>query len=175
MASYYHCSSTDSEPRHDTCPPGKVSWCFFQKAKAEGTTASHKDMKVKFILPPKDRAKVLKIYNDLIDDNLLSRCLLGKTQNPNECLHSKIWNAINKVKFFGLQTKYSVHYTILVHNVGHLRADLTEELGFGPISEIMKTYQKSKEYATTKKSMDTKPKSRKRKQAAGEEYAAGQY
>lgn len=97
LASFYHCSSTDSDPRHGFCPLGKDSWCFFQRARAEGRSASHKDMKVKFILPNKERAKVLKIYQELTEDNLLSRCLLGKTQNPNESLHSKIWNTVNKI------------------------------------------------------------------------------
>lgn len=33
MASYYHCSSTDSEPRHEQCPPGKVL-VFFPKSQS---------------------------------------------------------------------------------------------------------------------------------------------
>lgn len=154
----------------------KTLGVFFQRARAEGRSASHKDMKVKFILPNKERAKVLKIYQELTEDNLLSRCLLGKTQNPNESLHSKIWNTVNKIKFFGLKTTQSnVHYTILVHNIGNVKADLTEELGFGPVSEIMKKYLDDKDYTTTKKSMATGSKSRKHRQAPGEEYAAGQY
>ncbi|GFW76304.1 uncharacterized protein TNCV_1580831 [Trichonephila clavipes] len=31
-ATLYHCSSTDAKPKHNKCPNGKLSWCFFQKS-----------------------------------------------------------------------------------------------------------------------------------------------
>ena len=36
FATFYHASSTDEKPEHDRCPKGKDSWCFFQRALAEG-------------------------------------------------------------------------------------------------------------------------------------------
>lgn len=44
-----------------------------------------------------------------------------------------------------------MHYTILVHNIGNVKADLTEELGFGPVSEIMKKYLDDKDYTHHRK------------------------
>lgn len=176
LASYYHCTSTDSSPQHQHCPAGRDSWCFYRRAQATGRTASHSEMKVKFILPPKDKAKVARIYNELTDDDLLSRCLLGKTQNPNESLHSKIWYSIQKIKFFGLKTTtYNAHHTILVHNIGHQKADLSEELGFGPVCEIVETFHKSQDYTTTRRSIAKTSKRRQPRQAPGEGYAAGEY
>ncbi|GFO45455.1 hypothetical protein PoB_007196000 [Plakobranchus ocellatus] len=40
---------------------------------------------------------------DMPGIELLSRCLLGKTQNPNECLHSLIWSRCPKHLFAGLK------------------------------------------------------------------------
>lgn len=49
IATFYHCTSTDENPRHDHCPPGEKSWCFYCRAEAKGKIpASHKSMKVKF-------------------------------------------------------------------------------------------------------------------------------
>lgn len=48
-------------------------------------------------------------------------------------------------------TQSNVHYTILVHNIGNVKADLTEELGFGPVSEIMKKYLDDKDYTHHRK------------------------
>ncbi|KAK3896284.1 hypothetical protein Pcinc_000028 [Petrolisthes cinctipes] len=31
-ATFYHCTSTDSQPRHNLCPHGEKSWCFWNRA-----------------------------------------------------------------------------------------------------------------------------------------------
>ena len=36
LATFYHVSSTDGKPKHDLRPKGKESWCFYQRALAEG-------------------------------------------------------------------------------------------------------------------------------------------
>ncbi|KAK8372573.1 hypothetical protein O3P69_010923 [Scylla paramamosain] len=36
MSSFHHIFSTDEKPRHGLCEEGINSWCFFQKALAEG-------------------------------------------------------------------------------------------------------------------------------------------
>lgn len=142
-ATFYHCTSTDENPRHDLCPTGEKSWCFYQKALAQGKTPpSHKDMKIQFTLDPPERQQVFQIYLDLTKNDLLVKCMMGMTQNPNEALHSKIWSHLHKVKFWGLRTvQYSCAYTVLTHNVGYAQDDLNKELGFGNISEIRKKHQ----------------------------------
>lgn len=140
-ATFFHCTSTDENPRHSLCPVGEKSWCFYQKALAQGKNPSHKDMKIKFTLDPPERKQVFQIYLDLTKDDLLVKCMMGKTQNPNESLHSKIWSHLNKVKFWGLRTvQYSCAYTVLTHNVSYAQDELNKELGFGDILEIQKKH-----------------------------------
>lgn len=43
----------------------------------------HKDMKIKFTLDPPEGKQVFQIYLDLTKDDLLVKCMMGKTQNPN--------------------------------------------------------------------------------------------
>ncbi len=46
FAILFHLSSSDEHPKHIHCPPGKSSWCFWQKAVAnEKEPGSHKDHK----------------------------------------------------------------------------------------------------------------------------------
>lgn len=49
MSPFYHCISTDKEPKHFLCPEGEQSWCFYQKAiamnkKKEEEKQKKKDM-----------------------------------------------------------------------------------------------------------------------------------
>lgn len=58
MACFYHCSSTDDDPKHDMCPGGESSWCFFQGAKAKKEQPMpHSKMKINFTLRPKEKDK----------------------------------------------------------------------------------------------------------------------
>lgn len=131
LSTYYHCSSTDENPRHSSCPEGTDSWCFYNRALATGETPpSHNTMKVKFRLDPESRKKILQVYKSLTEEHLLRWCLKGRTQNPNESFHSKIWESLPKVHFFGLKTvQYSVTSTVLHHNFGYEGAELFAEQG----------------------------------------------
>ena len=40
-ASLFHCMSTDEEPKHDRCPRGRDSWCFYNRAKPGEPTYHH--------------------------------------------------------------------------------------------------------------------------------------
>lgn len=85
-ATFYHKISTDENPQHMFCPTGSDSWCYWQKAKAEGSTVLHK--------PPLHEIvqKAIKpVYTALSNDELLNKCLGGFTQNSNESLNAKIW------------------------------------------------------------------------------------
>ena len=46
---------------------------------------------------------VKDVYTRLAHKDLMERCLLGKTQNSNERLHSKVWAKCPKTGFVGLQ------------------------------------------------------------------------
>jgi hypothetical protein len=91
MSGLKHVTSNDDRPRHEDCAQGRESWCFYNRAIAEGKEVpSHKDMKLSVKLQAQEYDKVEQIYKNLTDENLLSRCLKGRTQNPNESLHSRL-------------------------------------------------------------------------------------
>ena len=44
FAILFHMTSTDSNPKHIHCPPGEISWCFWQRAIArEEEPGQHKE------------------------------------------------------------------------------------------------------------------------------------
>ena len=100
MASLHHCFSTDDRPHHELCPTGVDSWCFFQEALAKHQVPGPHD---KLVHTPLNEKKLtphlMPIYKRLSEDQLLSRCVSGKTQNANECLHSLIWARCAKDHF----------------------------------------------------------------------------
>ncbi|KAK8720322.1 hypothetical protein OTU49_013412 [Cherax quadricarinatus] len=90
LASFFHCSSSDDKPHH--CPTGPDSWRFYQRAKAANVTPpSHSTMKVQFQLEPAYFNEVHDIYKDVTREDMMERCLKGRTRTPNESLHQQIW------------------------------------------------------------------------------------
>lgn len=99
-ATLFHAMSSDKDPHHDRCPTGVDSWCFFQNAIANHRPPpSHNDQKGHTRISREVGQHLIKIYQRLTDSNLLKRCLQGKTQNSNECLHSTIWARCSKDRF----------------------------------------------------------------------------
>ncbi|GFV15001.1 uncharacterized protein TNCV_3953071 [Trichonephila clavipes] len=98
FATLFHCMSTDAKPMHSKCPDGKLSWCFYNRAKADNKVpGSHKSMKTK--LSEEVVAKIMPVYQRLASNEILLRCVSGKTQNANESLHSCIWRKCPKDVF----------------------------------------------------------------------------
>jgi len=91
----FHCGENDDpEARHMFCPRTPDSWCKYQREKLSG----NKTYRDKLNIPPAI-VKLLKpifSHKDLDSDSLLSKCLHGKTQNPNESLHNMIWKRCPK-------------------------------------------------------------------------------
>ena len=59
------------------------------------------------------------IFSDLSDDNLLKRCLHGKTQNSNEALNGLIWKRCPKDIFVGRETiEIGVESAVISYNGG---------------------------------------------------------
>ena len=135
MAIFYHCGSTDASLNHQLCPKGPDSYCFYNKALANKTKPTHEEMQIYFRLDAEERKIVLNVLRDMCSDDLLRKCLLGKTQNPNEALHSKIWNKLLKTRFYGLRTvQQSLCLTLLQHNWGYLESCPLHNFGFGEIA-----------------------------------------
>ena len=89
FSSFFHAVSTDEDPHHHHCPAGTNSWCFYQRAVANGEEpGSHREN----VHPPLARdvaEQVKEVYLRLGHPEVLRRCVQGKTQNTNESLHSK--------------------------------------------------------------------------------------
>lgn len=120
FATLFHCISTDDEPHHYQCPQGENSWCFYNKAIALGETPGNHTEMISTPLNKDVAEKILPIYKRLGDENLLSRCLKGKTQNANESLHSVIWRKCPKTSFLHLKrVMIGVGIAIIDFNYGY--------------------------------------------------------
>ena len=77
-------------------------------------------MKVLLSLDHEEKKKLKAVYDRMTDESLLKRCLLGKTQNPNESLHSRIWKLCPKTKNLGKSIcEFAVAQAVLNYNIGY--------------------------------------------------------
>lgn len=101
-ATFYHYSSTDSQPQYQHCPEGSESWCKWQQAKTKGELC---DFSHDYSALPESVLKAIKpIYEDLSKDALLERCVGGYTQNNNESYNNIIWKIAPKTMHSGAIT-----------------------------------------------------------------------
>lgn len=180
LSGIHHATSTDANPNHEYCPKGKESYCFYNKTLANNKVpASHKGMKVWCTLDAAEKEKVMHIYEDLTSDELLQKCLSGKTQNPNESIHQKVWNKLPKIKHHGLKSaEYSAAQTVVEHNLGYEYAMKHGRLEFGietPSSVASGSRQRDTE--RIRHSVTPKPKKKRYANAPqrDEEYGAGEH
>ena len=133
-ASLFHMSSTDTSPKHNNCPAGLESWCFYQRALANGEKPkSHSNMKTR--LSEDVLSKIIPVYQRLASYDLLSRCVSGKTQNANESLHSVIWKNCPKDTFISKKRlEIAVISSISDFNFGCLNSLQAEQEALNPYS-----------------------------------------
>ncbi|RUS88033.1 hypothetical protein EGW08_004199 [Elysia chlorotica] len=123
-ASFFHSISTSDQPKHDNCPTGADSWCFYQRALTK-QPFEPSDHEQSTFMNSDVAPHVRKVYEHLTDPELLGRCLLGKTQNSNESLHSVIWAKCPKHTFSGLnRVKIGVTLAAGEFNMGSLGSHL---------------------------------------------------
>ena len=149
FATFLHALSTDEDPHHDRCPSGISSWCFYRRAVAKGEQPGpHKD-NVGTPLSREVGQFVKPIYVRLGDENLLRRCLRGKTQNPNESVHSVLWRKCLKTDFVGkLRVEAGAAMAVSEFNQGSEKTvkETTASLGFRHGKALVKlTQAKDKE------------------------------
>ena len=96
-ATLFHCASNNNRPLHDHCPSGASSWCGYKRDQANKT----KTYKHGAGLPLDIIAKIKPIYIRLSSDELLKKCLHGKTQNQNEAFNGLVWQRVPKEVFVG--------------------------------------------------------------------------
>ena len=64
-------------------------------------------------------------------DELLKRCLKGKTQNPNESFHEQVWSRLPKTKSYSYPTvKNTSAQTIVEHNLVFQTPSVIKHIGF---------------------------------------------
>lgn len=85
-------------------------------------------------LPDHIIALIKPIYARLSNDDLLKKCLDGKTQNQNESLNGMIWNRLPKTVFVGADVLNFGAYDGVAHfNIGNKAAEnILSELGLIP-------------------------------------------
>lgn len=173
-ASFFHLSATDKYPSHQLCPPGSDSWCFYNRAKADNVTPEdHKSKNLYLARIPFEKLELIKtVYRDLTGKELLQRCQRGRTQNPNESLHSKIWSKCNKNKYAGLnRVRFVASVTILEHNFGK-KAHLLTKM-YGTDEYIINSLETQE--AVSNKSRTPKQQQKKKRVSVSEEYQAGNF
>ena len=116
-ASLFHVASSREQNWHQHCPDGEDSWCAFKADKASGKN----QYKPGQGLPTEVVKHVKPIFQDLSNDDLLSKCLHGKTQNQNESFNAMIWNRLPKGTYVGFhQFQLGVYDAITHFNQGSL-------------------------------------------------------
>ena len=100
-ATFKHCSSTNDSPAHEDCPDGLESWCFYKKAVSKGLPPPNHDLHMGSHISPFVAKYIEHVYERLSDEELLSKCVEGLSQNVNESIHSLIWSRCPKHIFVG--------------------------------------------------------------------------
>ncbi|XP_028412728.1 uncharacterized protein LOC114535641 [Dendronephthya gigantea] len=118
-ASLFHCASSKRRNLYHHCPDGPESWCRFKQDKANQTN--------NYIpgpgLPDDIIGLVKPIFLRLSSNELLSKCLDGKTQNQNESINGMICNRIPKNVFVGFDVLELGVYDAVAHFKEGLKAE----------------------------------------------------
>ncbi|GFW12199.1 uncharacterized protein TNCV_5111441 [Trichonephila clavipes] len=126
IAAFFHCCSNAKQQMHGQCPVGPDSWCKYQQAVSKDKIYLDKSKG----LPPNLINIIKPTYMKLCDQNLLAKCLPGKTQNSNECFNGILWKFIPKDVFVSL--------TIL--RLGGYMAVIQFNKGFQGLIDILKHF-----------------------------------
>ena len=103
------------------CPGGEQSWCKYWRSKVTGSPYVEKKG-----IPEVIKKELREIFDNLATDELLAKCLHGKTQNNNEALNSLIWKRVPKDVFVGRDTlemcvcSAVIHFTDGVNGMEHV-------------------------------------------------------
>ena len=115
-ASLRHCASSEAHPLQDHCT-GSTSWYRYQQDKANRTNLYKHGSGLTLAVIKEVKPE----YVRLSEDNLLKKCLHGKTQNQNESLNGMVWQRIPKEVYVGSETLQSGLYDAVAHfNIGSI-------------------------------------------------------
>ncbi|GFY21116.1 uncharacterized protein TNCV_3991601 [Trichonephila clavipes] len=115
--------STNKNPMHMKCPPGKDSWCFYRRALTKGEKPAPHKFNIGTPINPDYLTKIVPIYQRLASDSLLKGCARCLTQNSNESLHSVIWSKCSKeTSAKSRRVNIAVSEAVSEYNFGTLKA-----------------------------------------------------
>ncbi|KOC59638.1 hypothetical protein WH47_11068 [Habropoda laboriosa] len=116
LATLYHKCSTDAHPQLQFCSEGTDIWCSWQKAKSDKKLC---DYKLKRALPEDVFKAILPIYGNLSNEDLLTRCIGGYTQNANESCNNLIWKIAPKTGFSETEiVEIATYLSVCIFNNG---------------------------------------------------------
>lgn len=176
-ATFFHLTSTDENPGHSLCPKGEDSWCFFNRAKAKNEVPpSHTTKNLYLAKIEYDSMEYIKqVYRDLTAPTLLGKCLQGRSQNPNESLHSKVWQKCLKIKHAGyLRVKFATQVTILDHNFGYGHYNLLVSI-FGTNPQMERVLKLKEDRRVTPKKKQIRQRGKKSPGSPSKHYQAGAF
>lgn len=117
MATFYHVTSRDEEPRHEFCPLGSLSWCKYRAAEAEGKA------------PPPHTYKLAALHCCQSTKTWLpsvARLLpkqKKKSQHAAESLHSVVWSILpEELNASLIAAETAVNEAVCKYNTGTLHA-----------------------------------------------------
>lgn len=184
MSTLLHLTSTDANPNHHWC---SEVFCLWKQAMKKDTMKdgkrkrksspvrmpSHDEMRLRLTLNDDEYKELHSVYTRLSEDNLLSRCLKGKTQNPNESLHSRIWVLCPKVLSVSKAiVDFAVAQACLTYNKGYKEGNLCQALNIPTSTTMMNILKKWDE--SRERNIVSRPK-RKRIRLADPHYAPGSF
>ena len=181
MSGFMHVSSSNENPKHEYCPSGEDSWCFYNKAESlDQQPPSHETMKFKMLLNDDERNRVQGVYKSLKKNQVKGHCLKGRTQNTNESVHSKIWNKKRKTKFRGvLSLQHAARTTVAEHNFSFEQANVIAQMPFNKPSEQQQQADRFREASKNRMALKSRASGRKRSRSIVQEedpdYGAGRH
>jgi len=121
------------DQQHALCPRDR--WCRYWKDPVNYSQHNR--------LPPVFYKLLLPIFERLSNDELLSRCLLGLTQNQNEAINNVLWSRCLKTKFCGVKkVSLAVSETVAYFNAGAgTTALLMKKSGINPCGEAIRSFR----------------------------------
>lgn len=193
FATLQHEMSTDNDPRHEKCPDGEDSWCFYRRAVAKREVPPSHKKYLGTALSMEIIQKIMPVYQRLANDELLKRCLRGKTQNANESLHSIIWNKCGKDTFVGKQkictavaegvsefnqgcmTTANFKWSVFGVSPGENTTVICQKRDKRRIQQSVKRLQNAYKQARKQKKYCKTKEQKKQKEKEGPTYGAGQF
>lgn len=118
-ATYHHFCSENGNQNHNDCGV----WCSYKKSGQYNPRNPYLPKLMECLKP---------IYETLLSDDNLKRCLAGKTTNTNESFNWQIWKRAGKLVVLGrVSLSISIFDAIICKNESFSeRAKIFERLGF---------------------------------------------